>query len=271
MKTLNQTFYSSEISLGLKLVFCGREKCKANHRYGPSKRPHYLFHYILSGSGKFISKNKTFELSTGQGFLITPGEVTTYMADQDDPWSYVWLCFDGPDAEKILKTCLLSRSQPIYNGGHHDEICNLLNELIDYATHVEQFSYKALSLAYEFFDLLKVEDKKKLTHEVYVNRAIEFIRSNYSYDIQIADVAKAVGLDRTYLFRLFKKELGVSIQEYLINYRLMMVRDLLAYEKLNITEIVYSCGFSDYSLFYRHFLKAFDMTPKAFRTSLLSQ
>ncbi|MCH4886517.1 AraC family transcriptional regulator [Acidaminobacter sp. JC074] len=270
MRTFNQNFYAGKTSFGINLVFCGKEACLPSHRFGPSKRPHYLFHYIVSGRGKFMKKTHSYDLSEGQGFLITPGEVTTYQADHDKPWTYLWLCFDGTDAEEILKACGLSRSHPIFNGGDHKAICDLMHRIIDHAMSSTGFSFKNLSLAYEFFELLRQESDEKVTHEVYVDRAIDFIKSNYAYDIQVKDITDAVGLDRTYLFRLLKKTLGVSVQEYLIDYRLRMVKDLLVDESLSITEIAFSSGFTDYSLFYRHFVKAYDMTPKAYKSKIKS-
>ena len=268
MRTFNQNFYSGKTSFGINLVFCGKEACLPSHRFGPSKRPHYLFHYIVSGQGKFMKKNVTYDLEKGQGFLITPGEVTTYQADQNKPWTYLWLCFDGTDAEEILKLCGLSRSHPIYTGGNPEAICKHMQKIIDYAVKSTGFSFKNHSLAYDLFELLRHERDEKMTHEIYVDRAMGFIRTNYAYDIQVKDVSDAVGLDRTYLFRLFKKELGLSVQEYIIDYRLRMVKDLLMDESLSITEIAFSSGFTDYSLFYRHFVKAFDLTPKAYRLKI---
>ena len=84
----------------LGLYQFGREYCEPAHSYGPAIRNHYLFHYILSGKGTFMwqdgkrRENKAV-LKAGQGFLISPGQITTYVADDRIPWEYCWLEFDG--------------------------------------------------------------------------------------------------------------------------------------------------------------------------------
>ena len=58
----------------------GWEKCDPHHSFGPAARNHYLFHYIISGKGLFVStdsskKDTEYHLHAGQGFLISPGRV----------------------------------------------------------------------------------------------------------------------------------------------------------------------------------------------------
>jgi mannose-6-phosphate isomerase-like protein (cupin superfamily) len=52
----------------LALFHCGHEQCRPSHSFGPAVRPHYLFHYILGGKGKYHAKGETYGLSAGQGF-----------------------------------------------------------------------------------------------------------------------------------------------------------------------------------------------------------
>ena len=78
----------------------GREACTPGHAFGPARRSHFLFHYIISGRGLLMSTNDSgakadHRLGEGEGFLIFPGQVNTYVADLDDPWEYIWIEFDG--------------------------------------------------------------------------------------------------------------------------------------------------------------------------------
>ena len=80
----------------LGLYQFGREDCEPAHSYGPAIRNHYLFHYILSGKGTFMwqdgkRRENRAVLKAGQGFLISPGQITTYVADDRIPWEYCWL------------------------------------------------------------------------------------------------------------------------------------------------------------------------------------
>lgn len=91
----------------------GWEKCDPHHSFGPAARNHYLFHYIISGKGLFVStdsskKDTEYHLHAGQGFLISPGQTNTYIADSLDPWEYAWVEFDGLKAPEIIALSGLS-------------------------------------------------------------------------------------------------------------------------------------------------------------------
>ncbi len=65
----------------------GMEACKPLHSFGPTMKQHYLFHYIISGSGTFYdtSDQREYHLTAGQGFLISPDAICSYEADEKDP------------------------------------------------------------------------------------------------------------------------------------------------------------------------------------------
>ncbi len=99
----------------------------------------------------------------------------------------------------------------------------------------------------------------------YQSRAETYIRHNYSYPIQIGDVAKYVGIDRTYLYRLFMKYKGISPKQYLTAYRIMEAKRLLEDTGLSITETGLSCGFHDTSIFCKSFLQTEGESPLQYR------
>ena len=93
----------------LYLCFCGYAQCRPRHSFGPAVRPNYIIHYILRGKGSYSVGGTRFELEAGQGFLIEPGVQTFYQADQEEPWTYLWVGFDGERAAEYLQTALHDR------------------------------------------------------------------------------------------------------------------------------------------------------------------
>ena len=82
------------------------------HSYGPATRNHYLLHYVLSGTGALYADNskghtETYHVKSGQGFIIFPGQITTYIADEKLPWEYTWIEFDGLRTKEVLDICWL--------------------------------------------------------------------------------------------------------------------------------------------------------------------
>ena len=95
----------SEAKKEITIYYCGHEECASGHFFGPAIRPHYLMHFILKGKGHYRVNGKKLFVQTGEAFLIQPEEITYYKADEEEPWEYVWMAFDGARAEQILQKC----------------------------------------------------------------------------------------------------------------------------------------------------------------------
>jgi AraC-like DNA-binding protein len=99
----------------------------------------------------------------------------------------------------------------------------------------------------------------------YVRRAILYVEDHYSERIGVDEIATAVGLERTYLYRLFKERLQCSPREFLQSYRLERSAELLRDSNLPISEIALCVGFYDTSHFYKMFASVYRMTPRQYR------
>ena len=78
---------------------------------------------------------QTYSIKSGQGFLIFPGQITTYYADEKLPWEYVWIEFDGLKVKEILQLTELSPDTPVYRSHSKDLKEQLLNEML-YIVHL---------------------------------------------------------------------------------------------------------------------------------------
>lgn len=71
----------------LSFLFCGRQNCAPGDSVGPAVREHYLLHFCLSGRGVYQAQGRSYAIGPGEGFLILPDEVTSYQANQSEPWA----------------------------------------------------------------------------------------------------------------------------------------------------------------------------------------
>ena len=119
----------------LYLCFCGYEACQPFHSYGPAVRPNYVIHYIISGKGTFTIGNRTYRLTAGQGFFLMPNVRTYYEADADDPWTYLWIGFDGEKAASYVQELGLSEEHPVYQCSFSGELQSLLFQMQKHNTY----------------------------------------------------------------------------------------------------------------------------------------
>ena len=99
----------------------------------------------------------------------------------------------------------------------------------------------------------------------YVEEALKYIEANYSEAVTIQDLANWLGLERTYLYRLFKSMVGVSPQAYLLDVHIRQACTLLTHSDLTITNIARSVGYEDSLYFSRLFRRKKGQTPSQYR------
>lgn len=251
----------------MKVYFCGKEDCEKGHFFGPAVRSHYLIHFVMKGKGIYKTESDNYKVKGGEAFLIRPEEVTYYRADTEEPWSYAWLAFDGEGAASLLARYFPDTAAPVCAVSDVVEASAWFEELFRYFGNAEENHERVLGYFYLIMACLVRRGTGGVPgdEEGYFKRAVSFMRHNYSYPIQISQVADYVGIDRTYLYKIFMRQEGVSPKQYLSKYRLSEAKEMLLYTQYRITEIAYSCGYHDSSSFCKAFQKEMGMTPAEFR------
>lgn len=259
-----------EYTKPLIVYFCGHEKCNKGHFFGPAVRSQYLIHIILDGKGRYQVGTNEYHLQKGDAFLIYPNEIVYYQADKENPWSYAWVGFEGHQAKKILEhtgfqNCILHGRERV------EEMFQCMKNLEEAFLENANHEFKVLGNFYLLLSTMLEDQKeqgiKTSFEEQYMNKALDYIRHNYVYAIKIQDIANYVGIDRTYLYRLFIKSQKCSPKTYLTMYRMEMAKDMLKTMKYTATEIAYSCGFKDLAAFCNQFKKIVKMTPIQFKSN----
>lgn len=99
-----------------------------------------------------------------------------------------------------------------------------------------------------------------------LEEAKAFIRANIGRELSRDEVAASVFLNPDYLSRMFKKETGYSISEYIIKMRMSIACELLVKTDLSISKIAMSCGYSHMAHFSKMFKKETLMAPNEYRS-----
>jgi AraC family transcriptional regulator len=100
-----------------------------------------------------------------------------------------------------------------------------------------------------------------------VSDAVAFIHANYARELPLSDLAEAVRVSPFHLARLFKRSLGVSPHQYLIQVRVNSARWLLwaGSGERSLADVAAAVGFADQSHLTRHFKRLTGVTPRQFR------
>lgn len=260
----------------LKVYQYGYEECEPNHSYGPANRDHFLLHFISSGKGTFYIENKSYTLSAGHGFLISPDIITSYKADSEDPWTYSWIGFNGINAEYYLKHIGLGIENPIFTYNDINTFSQLFNELkkLNRNTVIGQirmtgYLYMLLASLMENSSLLSIQGKAFFSSkEEYVKNAISYIQTNYSRKLAVDEIANFIGLNRSYFGIIFKELTDMSPRDFIIDFRIDKAKKLLTDMSMNIGDVSRSVGYDDPLTFSKVFKKKVGASPNTYRKNI---
>lgn len=229
---------------------------------------HYIIHYILSGKGIYHAPSGSFTVEAGDLFLIRPDESIHYQADQKDPWTYYWVGFNGNEASNTLRLCGFSETRMVRSYTYDGQLKEIMHSLSYPKYSGISREYELLSYLNQMFSLLirtHVQLSASKT-EQYQTKAIEYIQQKYSdCDLRVSEIAGYVGIDRTYLYRIFYDSFQLSVQDFILDFRLSKAKSLLKYSDNPVGLIASSCGFENQSYFSTIFKKKFHKTPLQYR------
>ena len=109
------------------------------------------------------------------------------------------------------------------------------------------------------------ELKKNPSVSNLIRNACEYIKSHLSEEISIQELAKRTGYTEYYFSHKFKKELGCSVNEYILNVKIEQAKLLLAGTTDSIQSISDNLAFSNRSYFYTCFQKKTGVSPTEYR------
>lgn len=117
------------------------------------------------------------------------------------------------------------------------------------------------------FELIGLCSLSALVHgpPMWLRRVLSWMNDEYSGALTLTQAAEHAGVHPVHVSRSFRRQLGCTFREHLTLIRLHRATDLLKRSSASVTDIAFSCGFSDHPHFARTFKGATGLTPTAYR------
>lgn len=126
--------------------------------------------------------------------------------------------------------------------------------------HDRQLAVKEFIAQYKnVFPLIKEK------HSDTILQALAYIDVHYAEKVTLEQVSAHVYMNSTYMSELFKKEMGVTFNDYVNNLRIIHACEHLRFTALSMSEIAERCGFTDQNYFTKVFKKYIGSTPSQYR------
>ena len=149
---------------------------------------------------------------------------------------------------------------------------NKENEVIEL---LDMFSYQTiddymlvLSQWIRNFDDLVCEDLDQDKTNLKMKKAIEYINSNYSTDLNMAVVSNYISMNYSLFSFTFKQYTGTNFVNYLKNIRVGEAKKLLTETDMKINEISQAVGYEHEKHFMKTFKNITGITPSEYRNNL---
>jgi len=139
------------------------------------------------------------------------------------------------------------------------DACNDCEELLDI------FAQMRVDYAQRMHDM-----RKNNVISLHIRKSIDYIYENLHEDLSIKKLAAVVGLESSYLSKLFAKETGTTMKHFITKARINTAENLLKYSDHPCSEIAFALGFSSQSAFISVFKKEIGTTPKQYRDQYYS-
>ena len=251
---------------------------------------HLAFTGMLRGKKwmKLQNKSNYFEYLPGESVLVAPGET---------------MVIDFPDADKDASQCISLTLNPEFI----QESLDLLNfnaKKVDDSSQwnisLEEFyllnskalasatnnimriamddnSYKDVIADFALKELLirlmqtqarNLVEKNTLKNKSRIGFVADYIKKNLHQKLSIDVIAKMAYVSKSNFFKMFKEELGISPNEFIIQERIKRAKEMLMHNN-SVNEVAFSTGFSDTNYFIRVFKQMEGVTPKIFQNKKL--
>lgn len=251
----------------------GRQKCPPRHSYGPIVRGRFILHYVVDGQGKLVLRGKEHAIRGGEAFVIYPQELAYYEADEQNPWRYLWVIFEGTKAEEVLRTVGITEEQPIIypkDGGKTLHSC-MERLLYDYEQELTTIAnmYRLLQVVKDISATGGRDTVKR--QKDYTEQIRRYLEYRYAEDVKISELAEHCGLNRSYMTKCFTEDTGISPKEYLTQYRMSKAKELLIKKEMPVSNVAYTVGYSDPLAFSKIFKNREGISPLEFREKIMSK
>lgn len=224
----------------------------------------FSIEYIYEGEGVIQQDNKIFRVTAGDFFILYPNRFHHYFASPKNPWKKIWIVIEGNfsflntlfDLYKINNTVLL---KGVNNPLRLDEIF----EAIKYnSADIEQ---SLETLLFQMIREIAVHSQVQSDSESLAVAGKRYIDKMIYTRITVQDVCDKLAISRSYFFRLFKNEFGISPNDYIIASKINIAKKYLEETALSILHISERLAFTDTSHFSRTFKSVTGDTPVKYR------
>ncbi len=257
---------------------------------------YYELELIVGGAGSMTTEEKKYCTMRGNVFFRKPGMKTQGVAGY---YCYA-IAFDPLERKErnaVYNTTIpywitdkntqiedygfFDKYPDCYQTSHYEELLQLFEKVgLLYTEDSLKNKCEISAAVQEIFQIVDSEckdgnilktNKSVLKHYDLILSCKQYIDKNLEKRFTLDELAAQCGLSKNFFSKTFKKVVGMTPFEYIIESRMLLARKLILTTNISIDQIVTLCGFEDRTYFYRMFKKRFHSAPAVYRKNFIEQ
>ncbi len=262
------SFVGEDEGLPFFVSMCGISYCDGSYRIERINSETCVMEYIVSGSGTVHEGKNSFIASGGDIYYLKNGRDHLYYSDADEPWTKMWMNFEGELAKSITECYGLSDRAHF----RAPELKKYFSEIIDISRSAGGARIISEKIAVVFLKIVQhlAGNENSDAAVSPVARGIkEYIDNTTDFGITLDEIASKIYCSKCHAIREFRAEYGVTPYEYMLRKRFAAAAAMLKNTALPVSDIAEKTGFCDAHYFSGCFSKRFGVSPSAYRKNKL--
>ncbi len=282
---MKKSSYQGEYVTSNRILYTPSEFARENLLYLQeigqvhARRPHisthpdlasYLFMMVLSGSGTLSYLGEEYRLSGGDCALVNCKN-EYYHKSSEDLWTIRWIHFYGPTASGIYQKYMERGGQIWFHPAGMDGFTDCWEQIASLASSDDHIrDMKINEQLASLFCLVMAESWHPESLKGGRGRQSlleirEYLRDHLAEKITLDLLSEQFFMNKYYLTRLFRREYGMTINDYLLQMRISHAKELLRFSQISVEEVGESCGITPLYYFSRIFKQVEGISPRDYR------
>lgn len=232
----------------------------------------FEIYFFISGCCDYLVEGSTYHLLPGDILIMRPVEAhCTKVLSTDIPYermvfdvsiSYINKIFGNSEITERFLSLPLGTNNLFRDADFKHNICKEMLYQLKFLS--PDFSdndiiSRLLYVLCEAYKVIKDKSAEKTVDET--DKMIDYVNKNLFSDITLEQVSQEFFISKSQINRIFKKKTGSSLYQYVLAKRLITAKNMIV-SGTSMVSACEKCGFSDYSSFYRSYIKRFGHSPK---------
>lgn len=222
--------------------------------------------YVVRGCLHITLEGESFILQEGQLFVLFSYLAHSY---EDAPDTQVILMLFDPSVTAFTKTLLDQKPvRPVINGEPFAPMLERAVTLLRHGKHKTATAYLNAVLG-EFLECVELDPLPK-DHNNMTAKILEYCAEHFAEPLSLQHIANALSVSQSSVSKLFSGRLHCSFRDYINGLRIEQAKTLLQETDQPVTDVMFSCGFTNQSTFNRVFLSICGCSPREYRLQINS-